>query len=178
MKEKLNNILKKRPDYLKDSSLSFKSKALRFIGYSLIGSPVSYGLPKDFYDMPADREMPNPKHFNQDILAKNIKNNNIRRQVLAKTCRISSLILILLFLLMFGIGFLSHGVKQISARENFNRELKHSNPMNRQIENKNIKESSSTPSLKTCDDIIDLYYSGQRRSITDAEMDKCGIKRG
>ena len=99
MKNKVNNMLEKRPDYIKDNSISFKSKILRLLGYTFIGNPNTYGLSKDFYDMPADREMPNPKFFNQDALVKNVKNNNIRRQILAKTSSFAFIILISLFVL-------------------------------------------------------------------------------
>lgn len=160
MKNKVNNMLQKRPDYIKDNSISFKSKMLRILGYTLIGNPNSYGLSKDFYDMPADREMPNPKFFNQDALVKNVKTNNIRRQVLAKTSKFCFSILMLCFFLMLGLILIS-GTKKSLPDE---------------LNNPNIKYSiGNETGLKPCNQVLDTYYYGNRSSVSKKDMIRCNV---
>lgn len=166
MKNKINNMLEKNPDYIKDNSISVKSKILRLLGYTLIGNPHSYGLSKDFYDMPADREMPNPKFFNQDALVKNVKTNNIRRQILAKTSQFCFSILILMFILVFGL-ILIKGINTSLPDELNNTTSTTTKKTNR---NENIIN------LKPCNQILDIYYYGKRETISKKDMIRCNVE--
>lgn len=161
MKDKVNNMLEKRPDYIKDSSISFKSKILRLLGYTLIGNPNSHGLSKDFYDMPADREMPNPKFFNQDALVKNVKTNNIRRQILAKTSKFCFSILILMFVLICGLIVIK-GINTSLPDELNN--------------TKNEKTNINKTSLRPCNQILDIYYYGKRETVSKQDIIRCNVE--
>jgi len=162
MKNKVSGILEKRPDYIKDNSISFKSKVLRLVGYSLIGNPKSNGLSKDFYDMPADREMPNPKHFNQDALVKNVKANNIRRQILAKTTKFAFSILIFLFLIILSMALLQN--KKTSLPSELNKP------------NISNKSNNNTLGLKDCNQVLDTYYYGNRSKVSKNDMIRCNVE--
>jgi hypothetical protein len=163
MKDKVNNMLEKRPDYIKDSSISFKSKILRLLGYTLIGNPNSYGLSKDFYDMPADREMPNPKFFNQEALVKNVKTNNIRRQILAKTSGFCFSILMLIFILIFGL-ILIKGINTSLPDELNN------------TENEKVSINKNKMSLKPCNQVLDIYYYGKRETVSKQDIIRCNVE--
>lgn len=161
MKNKVNNMLEKRPDYIKDNSISFKSKILRLLGYTFIGNPNNYGLSKDFYDMPADREMPNPKFFNQDALVKNVKNNNIRRQILAKTSSFAFIILISLFVLIIGITFIKGSNTSLPDEINIP-------TINRNTGNKT--------GIRPCNEVLDIYYYGKRSSVSQQDIIRCNVE--
>lgn len=165
MKNKVNNMLEKRPDYIKDNSISFKSKILRLLGYTFIGNPNTYGLSKDFYDMPADREMPNPKFFNQDALVKNVKNNNIRRQILAKTSSFAFIILISLFVLIIGITFIKG--PNISLPDEINTPT-----INRNTGNK----TGNKTGIRPCNEVLDIYYYGKRSSVSQQDIIRCNVE--
>lgn len=163
MKEKVNNMLMKKLDYMKDNSISFKSKILRLLGYTFIGNPNSYGISKDFYDMPADREMPNPKFFNQDALIKNVKNNNIRRQVLAKTSKFCFSILILMFVLLLSLILIRGSNTSLPDEIN--------NPTH-----KKLIEKENKTGLRPCNQVLDTYYYGKREKVSKQDIIRCNVE--
>lgn len=162
MENKVSNILDKKTSYIKDASISFKSKILRILGYTLIGKPSNYELPNDFYDMPADREMPNPKFFNQDALVKNVKTNNIRRKILAKTSNFAFFILLFLFLITLGLSFLPHKTNSLPPEINRTKI--------------NNRSSNNPLDLKDCNKVLDIYYYGNRNQITKNDIIRCNVE--
>jgi len=150
--KKIMRLLK--VEHSDEDDIGWKSALLRSLGTVIIGSPKSYDLPKDFYDLQVDRVMPKPSQFNQNALKQNITVNDIRRKVLCKTSGIAKWVLIGVFVVFYGYQMLS-----VQAE-------------------KTLKVGDySEKSLRECRGIQNLYNQEGAVHLSQEEIDKCGLGR-
>jgi len=150
--KKIMNKLKIEHD--SDEDIGWKSSFLRIVGNVIIGTPKSYDLPKDFYDLQVDRVMPKPSQFNQNALKQNITVNDIRRKVLWKTTNMAKWVLVGVFVVFYGYQILSVQTEKTLKVGDY-----------------------SDKSLRECRGIQNLYRQEGAAHLTQEEIDKCGLGR-